>query len=182
MSDLASLAMEIGVSERTLRRAVNTGGLRAVRMSPRKIRLPISEMRFIRRSWRLVANVRGLLRTEKNIRLALLFGSVATGEEGYESDVDIAVSLRNSDLDRIVDLSVKLSTSIGRRVDLIRLEDAESDPSFLREIVGSGRVLVDRQGLWPRLQENVLGSHTTPQEQDRDLHFALAAIDRLLAS
>ncbi len=31
-------------------------------------------------------------------------------------------------------------------------QDAESEPSFLADVIADGRVLVDREGLWPRLR------------------------------
>ena len=56
------------------------------------------------------------------------------------------------DLERVVELSAKLTAATGRRVDVVRLEDAESEPSFLADVIADGRVLVDREGLWPRLR------------------------------
>lgn len=78
---LAALAHDIGVSERTLRRAVNDGTLRGSRPSPRSLDLPLSERSYARRAWPLLAALRTALRTEPNVRFALLFGSAATGED-----------------------------------------------------------------------------------------------------
>jgi predicted nucleotidyltransferase len=183
MSTLTSLAQEVAVDERTLRRAVNQGTLRATRLGPRTLELPLSERTYVRRSWPLISALRAALRTESNVRFALLFGSTATGADTPESDVDVLVDLRDASFERVIDLSTKLRGLVGRPVDVVELYDAESEPAFLAQAVADGRVLVDRDGLWPRLhrREVRLRSRGSRQEAQR-LHTALAGIDRLLAS
>jgi predicted nucleotidyltransferase len=183
MTALEVLADEVGVSERTLRRAVNQGTLHASRPTPRTLDLPLSELRFVRRSWPLLSALREGLRTEHNVRFALLFGSTATGTDKPASDVDVLVELRDPGLERVVDLSTKLSAAAGRPVDVVRLQDAEGDPLFLADLLAEGRVLVDREGLWPRLRrrEGTLRRRGRRQEADRT-RSALAGIDRLVAS
>ncbi|MBV8734308.1 MAG: nucleotidyltransferase domain-containing protein [Solirubrobacterales bacterium] len=145
--------------------------------------MPLSERQYVRRSWKLLSALRTALRTEHNVRLALLFGSAARGTAAPGSDVDVLVALRDPGLERVVELSTKLSAATGRRVDVIRLEDAQSEPSFLADVIADGRVLVDREGLWPRLRrrEPTLrreGRRTAAQRAQA----ALAGIERLLAS
>ena len=77
MTTLDMLAHELGVSGRTLRRAVNEGTLRATRPSPRTLEIPLSERVYVRRHWTLLAKLRAFLRTERNVRFAMLFGSTA---------------------------------------------------------------------------------------------------------
>src|SRR5579859_3644350 len=153
MKELALLAREVGVHERTLRRAIAEGSLRGVRPSPRTLAMSLSEREYVRRSWKLLSALKGALRTEQNVRLALLFGSVARGTAAPGSDVDVLVALRDPDLERVVELATKLTAATGRRVDVVRLEDAESEPSFLADVIADGRVLVDREGLWPGLRD-----------------------------
>jgi predicted nucleotidyltransferase len=181
MTELALLAKDLGVHERTLRRAVSEGTLRAVRPTARTLALPLSERRYVRRRWPLLAGLREALRTEQNVRFALLFGSAATGLDTPASDVDVLVNLRDGSLDRVVDLSSKLTTLIGRRVDVLRLQDAEAEPSFLANVVTDGRVLVDREGRWSRLRrrERNLDLRGRRQQASR-ARAALAGIDRLL--
>ncbi len=131
MTQLTQIAREVGVNERTLRRAVNQGALHARRPSPRTLDLPLSERRYLRRSWSLLAQLRGALRTERNVRFVLLYGSVARGDETGASDVDLIVDLRDSSLERLLDLRAKLSSALARSVDLVELLDAEADPAFL---------------------------------------------------
>ncbi len=152
MSALADLAQDVGVDERTLRRADNEGTLRGTRPSPRKLDLPLSERRYVRHSWPLIAALRAALRTEPNVRFALLYGSAATGEDTPDSDVDVLVSLRDPDFSKLVALERRLAKRVGREVEVVRLEDAERKPSFLELALDGGRVLVDRAGMWPRLR------------------------------
>ena len=182
MTDLALLAHEVGVHERTLRRAVAEGSLRAARPSPRTLDISLSEREYVRRSWKLLSALRAALRTEQNVRFALLFGSVARGTSAPGSDVDVLVALRDGRLERVVELSTKLTAATGRRVDVVRLVDAESEPSFLADVIADGRVLVDRERLWPRLRSREAslrraGRRRQPERTDA----ALAGIDRLLA-
>jgi predicted nucleotidyltransferase len=183
MTELEMLAHEVGVNERTLRRAVNQGTLRAARPTPRALRLPLAERHYVRCSWSLLAALRAALRTEQNVRFALLFGSAATGNDTPASDVDVVVDLRDPSLERVVDLSARLTAATGRRVDLVRMQDAEAEPLFFADVVSDGRVLVDREGLWPRLRrrETRLRRLGRRQEADRT-RTALAGIDRLLAA
>ena len=183
MTGLSLLAEEVGVNERTLRRAVNQGTLHGSRPTPRKLELPLQEREYVRRSWGLLSTLRTALRTEQNVRFALLFGSAAGGVGTPESDVDMLVDLHDASFERLVDLSTKLTRIVGRPVDVVELKDAETDPSFLAQIVGDGRVLVDRENLWSQLRHREAGLRRRGSRHDaRRLNRALAGIDRLLAS
>ncbi len=183
MSTLTLLAEEVGVDERTLRRAVNLGTLRGSRSTPRKLELPLSEREYARRSWGLISALRTALRTEQNVRFALLFGSAATGADTPASDVDVLVELRDARFERVVDLVTKLTGLVGHPVDVVELADAQTEPSFLAQVVADGRVLVDREDLWPDLRRREDGLRRRGSEHDaRRLDRALTGIDRLLAS
>jgi predicted nucleotidyltransferase len=180
---LGALAEEVGVNERTLRRAVNQGTLHATRPSPRTLSLPLSERRYVRRRWRLIVQLRAVLRTEPNVRFALLFGSTARGEDSSGSDIDVLVELHDDGLTSVVALAARLTQRIGRPVDLVRLHDAEADPAFLAELVDEGRVLIDRVGRWPQLRarERSLRRRGRGASQQH-AEAALAGIDRLLTA
>lgn len=183
MTTLALLAKEVGVNERTLRRAVDEGTLRGRRLSPRRLELTLAERGYVRRSWRVLAALRGALRTEQNVRFALLFGSVAAGTDTAASDIDVLVDLRDGSLERVADLNAKLSVATGRNVDVVRLEDAEGELSFLADVLAYGRVLVDREGMQPRLhrREAELGRRGRQEDAGRT-RAALVAIDRLIGA
>lgn len=183
MTELGVLASQLGVHERTLRRAMSEGALHGVRRTARTLALPLSERRYIRGKWPLLSRLREALRTEQNVRFALLFGSAATGSDTPGSDVDVLVALRDTSLDRMVDLSSKLTKIVGRRVDLVRLQDAEVDPAFILNIVADGRVLVDRENRWARLRrpDSARGLQGQVQHALRT-RAALSGIDRLLGA
>lgn len=181
MTELALLAEEVGVNERTLRRAITQGTLRAARPTPRRLQLSLPERRYVRRSWPLLGSLRTTLRTEQNVGFALMFGSAATGTDTPTSDVDLLVELRDPSLERVVDLSTKLTAAIGRPVDVVRLQGAEADPLFLADVVSEGRVLVDREKLWPRLRSREASLRRRGRDDSaRRANAALTAIDRLL--
>jgi predicted nucleotidyltransferase len=144
--------------------------------------MSLSEREYVRRSWKLLSTLRGALRTEHNVRFALLFGSVARGTAAPGSDVDVLVALRDPHLERVVELATKLTAATGRRVDVVRLEDAESEPSFLADVIADGRVLVDREGLWPRLRSREPSLRRTGRvRQAERTGAAVAGLDRMLA-
>jgi predicted nucleotidyltransferase len=182
MTELELLANQLGANERTLRRAVNEGTLRAERPTPRKLSLGIAEKQYLRRSWKLLAALREALRTEQNVRFALLFGSTARGDDSEGSDVDLIVEMRDSSLVRIVDLELKLEELLGRRVDVLTLEDAGSNPVLLAEALNEGRVIVDREERWAQLSAEAEAMNRRAQRHLRERsRRALAGIDRLLA-
>jgi predicted nucleotidyltransferase len=182
MSRLALLAEQLGVNERTLRRAVNEGTLRATWHGPRKLEFPVAELRYARRSWPLISTLREALRTEPNVRMALLVGSAARGTDTPASDVDLLVRLTDSSLDRTIDLETKLADMTGRRVDVVRLEDAEAEPAFLADVVEHGRVLVDRDGSGSRLRRRQASLiRRAGVERPGRLEAALSELDQLVA-
>jgi predicted nucleotidyltransferase len=182
MTELEILARQIGANERTLRRAFNEGTLRAERPTPRKLKLDAGEQGYLRRSWKLLAALRGALRTEQNVRFALLFGSTARGDDTATSDIDLLVEMRDSSLIRIADLGAKLEAVLDRRVDIVTIDEAKENPQLLAQAVSEGRVLVDREG-WRALLQNEAGSlrRSAREEARRTKRRALAGIDRMFA-
>jgi predicted nucleotidyltransferase len=152
--ELADLAGELGAYERTLRRVVAAGTVRCERVGPRRQRVSEEERRWAVDHWPLVAKLRGALRTERNVRLAVIYGSVARGEDTWQSDVDILVSLAADRPDAAVRLGVRLERATGRSVDVARLDRVlDAAPLLLLRAVDEGRVIVDRDSEWPRLRE-----------------------------
>jgi predicted nucleotidyltransferase len=179
MNELQILADRVGASERTLRRAVKQGALRGTRLSPRRLRLPEAEKRYIASRWPLFASIREILRTEQNVRFALLFGSMARGDDMDSSDVDLVVEMRDASLDRIADLSIKLEHHLGRRVDLLTIEEARGNPSLLADAIAEGRVLIDREDSWVALQASEARLRRMGRRRDsRRKREVLARLDR----
>jgi predicted nucleotidyltransferase len=150
---LTETAAALRCDERTLRRYAGLGLLRATRGKRRELRLPYSEEAYLRQHWELLHSLRGTLRTEPRVRLAVLYGSAATGEDLPESDVDLLVEHSSGDLEQIVELQRRLSARTERPVHIVSLDDAKRSPLLLADVLREGRVIVDRGGAWQRLGE-----------------------------
>lgn len=55
----------------------------------------------------------------------------------------------------MADVTGRLERSLGREVQLVRLQEAERTPLLMRDALEHGRVLVDREQVWPRLREQL---------------------------
>lgn len=153
------------------------------RPSPRTLEISVGESVYARRRWPLLAKLRSALRTERNVRFAMLFGSAARGEDTEGSDIDVLVSLRDPGFARFSDLRLKLEEALGRAVDLVLLEETEEDPTFLAMALDDGRVLVDRENVWPELR----GREAALRRSGRRLDLArkeraFAGADRFLTA
>jgi predicted nucleotidyltransferase len=123
-----------------------------------------------------LAHLRALLRTEPNVSFAALYGSEANGTATPGSDIDLLVALRHDDVIRLADLSGRLSRALERDVQTVRLDDARRTPALLADVLSQGRVLVDRDGTWPRLGREA--SRVQRDVQDGpSLEDAVAALD-----
>ena len=106
----------------------------------------------MRKHWALIAAVADGLRTERNVRLAVLFGSLARGNAGEGSDVDLLVSLAQERPLYTVQLAARLSQVLGRDVQVLSLKHVrEREPVLLGVILRDGRPVVDRDGSWAEL-------------------------------
>ncbi len=149
---LSELARELGVDARTLRRAAADGTIRCERISARRQRVEEDERRYARAHWPLLSTLRRTLRTEPNVRLAVLYGSAARGDDTPDSDLDLLVSLGEDRSDAAVKLAVRLRRAVGREVDVARLNRIQDTaPLLLLEAIDEGRVVLDRDGEWPGL-------------------------------
>jgi predicted nucleotidyltransferase len=174
MTVLDSLAEELGVSGRSLRRAVERGTIRAGRPSPRRTEMSFAERHYVETHWELLSSVVSRLRTRPNVRLAVVYGSVARGDDRPDSDVDLLVSLAREDAHTAASLAASLVKELGRRVQVVSLGVAGRSPLLLLDVVREGRVLVDRDGEWPALtrRERQLEREATAAEAELDRRIA----------
>lgn len=165
---LRELADSLHVNERTLRRAWALGMLRGTRSTPYKLDLQVQERVYLRSHWPTLSRLRRALRTEPNVSMAVVFGSVARGDDASESDVDLLVALRSPGLRERAALTERLRRSTGLAVEVVALEDALRRSSLMVEILRDGRVLIDRDRRWPQLraQEGLIGARA---QRDRQL-------------
>lgn len=180
MTELDLLAEELGVSGRTLRRAASRGLVRGMARTSRGYRLPAGERRYLRGQWPTLGRLLGLLRTEPNVRLGVIFGSLARGDARPESDVDLLVRLAHGSALEAARLSLRLSEALDREVQVVLAEDADRTPLLLRDVLREGRVLVDRDGEWARLlvQEPAI-QHFAQRDDLRLEHAAWKTLESL---
>jgi predicted nucleotidyltransferase len=167
-AELQALANSLQVNERTLRRAWALGTLRGTRRTPYRLDLPVAERIYLRRHWPILSSLRRTLRTEPSVSMAVVFGSVARGDDHVESDVDLLVALREPGLHRRIALAERLRKRTGLTLEVVALEDALRRPSLMVEILRDGRVLIDRDGRWPELRAQTKRVGTQAQ-RDRKL-------------
>jgi predicted nucleotidyltransferase len=149
---LPTLAQDLGADERTLRRATERGAVRAWRPGPRQLELAAGELDYLRSHWNLLHRLTQALRTERNVRLAVLYGSAARGDDRPDSDVDLLVELRTRAPGATSAPAARLEHALGRRVDVAEVDRVERDaPLLLLHVLDEGRVLVDRDTRWPAL-------------------------------
>ncbi len=178
---LAGSATELGCSERTLRRYIDGGMLRGRRVARGQLELSEAEARYLRGHWGLLSKLMASLRTEREVRLAVLFGSTATGEDTPVSDVDLLIVHRRSEWAAQTSLRSRLRRALGMPVDIVTLEHAEAMPSLLADVLREGRLLIDRDGLWGELQqrrEEILVAGALEVEQTAEAARAAAAAAR----
>ncbi len=156
-STLPALAEELQTTDRTLRRAVSQGLVRATRPSPRTLKLSPAERVYLRAGWHTLSALRAALRTEPGVRLAVLFGSRARGDQRADSDVDLMVAL--ADPLREHELRPRLEAALGLPVQLVLFEDAMRAPLLIEQVVLEGRVLVDREDGWADLARRRAAIH-----------------------
>ncbi len=155
MGAIQELAADLAVEGRTLRRAASQGTLRASRDGSRDLQLAPGERDYLRAHWPLLSELRGALLPERDIRLAVLYGSLARGDEDADSDLDLLVSLADDRLSAGFELAVRLKRVSGRRVDIAHLARVEAQaPLLLDRVLDEGRVLIDRDGQWEQLCEH----------------------------
>jgi predicted nucleotidyltransferase len=156
----------VGCSERTLRRYVNVGLLHGRRVAAGQLELARAEEDYLRGHWPLLSKLMGALRTERDVRLAVLFGSTATGEDTPLSDVDLLVVHRTPEWRAQAGLRLRLRRALGVPVDVITIGQAEEQPALLADVLREGRVLIDRDDLWRTLQARRDAIYSAGEEED----------------
>jgi predicted nucleotidyltransferase len=182
MAAIQELAREIGVDERTLRRAAAQGTLRCRRLGPRRLQLGERERAYLRGHWRMLSELRQALRTEQDVSLAVLYGSAARGDDEANSDLDLIVELRPDRDPRVHRrLAQRLGKRLGRDIDVAQSDRIQfADPLLWSRVVEEGRVLVDRDGRWSELRERRRAIRArADRAYQRDMAATATAIEEL---
>jgi predicted nucleotidyltransferase len=154
MGMIQELAADLAVDERTLRRAAYQGTIRTGRSGSRRLELVSGEHDYLRAHWPLLSELRGALRTVYDVRLAVLYGSLARGDEDEGSDLDLLVALADDQVSAGIELAARLQRVSGRRADIAHLVRVEAQaPLLLDRVLDEGRVVIDRDGQWDELCE-----------------------------
>jgi predicted nucleotidyltransferase len=83
------------------------------------------------------------------VRLAVLFGSAARGDDRSDSDLDVLVDLKDDSSIAADALGGRLERRLSRPIDIARLSRTRRDiPLSLLDAIDDGRVLVDRDEQW----------------------------------
>ena len=148
-SELPALADQIGVPQRTLRRAVTRGTIHCRRPGPRRFEIDPDESAYLKAHSGLLTALQRALRTERAVRLGVLLGSVARGGERPDSDIDLLVDMTVPSAALAAALELRLTAAIGREVSVVLMSQALREaPALVLSALGEGRVLVDREERW----------------------------------
>ena len=94
--------------------------------------------------------IQATLAPHPEVRLAILFGSLATGHEHHDSDVDLAIDAGQPlEIKAKMSLMAQLAECTGRPVDLIDLQTV-GEP-LLGQILKHGKRLLGEDGLYAEL-------------------------------
>lgn len=91
---------------------------------------------------RLLQKLNNYLSANKNIIFAYIFGSYAKGEQTQNSDVDIAIFLKNDTLDDYLQINYEISKLLKKDADIIVLNRVRNI-YLLESILKDGIVLKD---------------------------------------
>lgn len=90
------------------------------------------------------AQIKTILCKEPRLKLAILYGSAATGKMRPDSDIDVALLFDHPlSTDKKMELLARLEHELGRDIDLVDLFNLNG--TILRRILSKGLILVQTQ-------------------------------------
>ncbi len=95
----------------------------------------------------LVNKIKSVLSGDINIKIAYLFGSMASNKSRYGSDLDLAVYFKvEPTLNEIGMLNLKLEETSKFKIDLVKLNKLDkSNPVLAYSIINEGIVLINKE-------------------------------------
>jgi predicted nucleotidyltransferase len=115
-----------------------------------------------------------LLCAHPDVRLAVVYGSVARGDDHPQSDLDLLVSFTSEEAHSSASLALALSEETGRRVQVVSLSTARGAPRLLMDVLDQGRVLLDRD-------DEMVSTEAPGTRDQRQAAVADAELDRRIA-
>lgn len=99
--------------------------------------------------------VKTMLEAQPSVQLAVVFGSVARGRSGPESDLDLGVRLDPDSPEERRRIEVLAARTARCETDVVYLDEA---PPLLRfQVARDGRVLIERSPrVWPRFKAKAM--------------------------
>ena len=121
------------------------------------------------------AQVRGVLARFPTVELALVFGSVATGRQRPDSDLDIAIAAKHRlTVDEKMDIIACLAEATGRPIDLVDLRQA-GEPLLGQILTHGWRLMGSDLAHAPWITRHVLNQADFVPYRDRILAERRAA-------
>ena len=121
------------------------------------------------------AQVRGVLERFPTVELGLLFGSVATGRQRPDSDLDIALAAKHRlTVDEKMDIIACLAEATGRPIDLVDLRQA-GEPLLGQILTHGWRLMGSDLAHAPWITRHVLNQADFVPYRDRILAERRAA-------
>lgn len=104
---------------------------------------------------KIIDQIKSVLGSEPGIKLALLYGSAASGSMRPDSDVDVAVLFdAPMDAEKKMMLLSRLELALSREVDLIDLFSLSG--TILKQVLCKGWVLIKTPSAWVNLVRRML--------------------------
>ena len=103
---------------------------------------------------------------EQSVRLAVLFGSTATGDNQPHSDIDILVDLHPTTFLQLAAIQQRLTDTLGKQVHLVRVSDANA--LLLADVFTEGKVLINHGNTWENLlrERSEVFQRATEEEEE----------------
>jgi len=97
-----------------------------------------------------IQTLKTILEKDREIELAILFGSCAKGNANFKSDIDIAIKLNNVLLEnKKIKLIQSIAVTMGRAVDLVDLHKVGQP--LLSQIIKYGMVIKGQEEIFTEL-------------------------------
>jgi len=146
---LTHLADELGISDRTARRAAALGLIRGARSTPRDFLVFRGEAEYLRENWAWLEPARRAVRRLPGVSFAAVWRAAAASQTRDPDRIDLVVA---SAVPQLGPLQIRLSRALGRPVTMTPLPWVLDQPAAIVELVDHGRVLVDLADHWRRLK------------------------------